>query len=299
MSASACGSNKVRLGSLLAPGVLELTEHRGVVTDILWLEDKHPESSKAWQKRITYLVTLSSADKTVKVWETANFRCLQSITDKRTCVGAEDRLRGLAYDPRTKRLLVGASSHLVAYKVALPKSAARGYARRNGAFLSTDAPEGAERVEMQTIRFLVYEPSTSSLVGCDGLRVAVWTMATGAVSSFFNIPGGGVTAVALLPPQEQQQVLLLAASSPRRSTSSSSSAFAAATAAASSSHNGPPPTLSLWDCMFGVRLRDFACHLVHPPQPLPGAQPHPLQRQQQQRQRQQRPSPSRSGGGRA
>ena len=306
MSASACGSNKVRLGSLLAPGVLELTEHRGVVTDILWLEDKHPESNKAWHKRITYLVTLSSADKTVKVWETANFRCLQSITDKRTCVGAEDRLRGLAYDPRTKRLLVGASSHLVAYKVALPKSAARGYARRNGAFLSTDAPEGAERVEMQTIRFLVYEPSSSSLVGCDSRRVAVWNMATGAVSSFFDIPGGGVTAVTLLPPQEQQ-VLLLAASSPRRGTSSSSSAFAAAaaTAAAAAGNGGgsggnssPPPALSLWDCMFGVRLRDFACHLVHPPQPLAGAQPHP-QRQQQQRQRQQRPSPSRSGGGRA
>eukprot|EP01062_Namystynia_karyoxenos_P002182 TRINITY_DN10767_c1_g1_i1.p1 TRINITY_DN10767_c1_g1~~TRINITY_DN10767_c1_g1_i1.p1 ORF type:complete len:1762 (+),score=443.52 TRINITY_DN10767_c1_g1_i1:73-5358(+) len=193
--ASFCGSAKVEVWDQVCirtdrPRAV-CSEHKEDVTAVLWVEkqadapERRPSADGEAQRTrsISHLITLSSDDKTIKVWDTRNFRCMQTIIDKGRR-WPQDALSSLAYDPKQRALIVGACSHLIAYRDRDTEQKTQAQ-ELVGSTLSLDFTG-----HLDIVRAAVYSAGYEQLVTADQQQILVWDMTTGDRIGGFNLDAG-------------------------------------------------------------------------------------------------------------
>eukprot|EP01063_Lacrimia_lanifica_P038253 TRINITY_DN8085_c0_g1_i1.p1 TRINITY_DN8085_c0_g1~~TRINITY_DN8085_c0_g1_i1.p1 ORF type:complete len:1518 (+),score=511.61 TRINITY_DN8085_c0_g1_i1:81-4634(+) len=106
LCASACGS-RVDIGNPSAPRQYRV-HHRAAVVAVGWVRIE----------RSYYLFSLSGQDRVLNVWETRNFRLVQSLRVSYTDPGRESEpLRGFVFDRPNSRLLLMGRTKIVALEV--------------------------------------------------------------------------------------------------------------------------------------------------------------------------------------
>eukprot|EP00755_Sulcionema_specki_P020509 Sspe_Gene.72094::Locus_42912_Transcript_1_1_Confidence_1.000_Length_2699::g.72094::m.72094 len=108
-----------------------------------------------------------SEDKTVKIWDTRTFRCLQTIVDKQQRL-PEDRFRCLAWDEKRKTIVTG-SSYPVLYRMRAVK----------------DQIEAGICIQkqlcghLQPVNMVLYNPRFGHIISIDNDNMFTWDIKTG------------------------------------------------------------------------------------------------------------------------
>eukprot|EP00756_Hemistasia_phaeocysticola_P040874 Hpha_TRINITY_DN16887_c2_g3::TRINITY_DN16887_c2_g3_i1::g.153432::m.153432 len=199
MLASFSGSAKVQVWDQVAihterPRTV-LTGHTEHVTAVLWIDKARLGAAGGMPARSSiienqtdqvHLVTLSSADKCIKIWDAKHFRCLQTIGD-RVRRWPQDALSALAYDYKRQCIVVGACAHLISFRDQDTEKKTLVNEQQKGQGVAMDFAG-----HLEPVRVLAYSPDFEHLVTGDSSQVIVWDLGSGERVSGFEVDAGVV-----------------------------------------------------------------------------------------------------------
>ena len=187
MAAAAAGSSKVYIANHMTGYSFVLSDHKEMITDILWID----------HQKYIHLATLAEG-KTLKIWETTNFRCIQTFTDKQRR-WPQDTLRGMAYDTIQQRLLVGAGRKIICFKY-FPEGNSIKQTRASLGEVASKQPLNANSITLSEVCQVLYSSKKEHVIAADYKSIIVWELLAGERISSFRITNEGdelLTSLAL------------------------------------------------------------------------------------------------------